>query len=308
MGTSEQAERVLVGVNGSRASRRALLWATHQAQVRCAELLVVHVRAVATDAVGRDDRSEELDSVLTTSAAAASDMEPDIAILTRGPRCDSVSDYLVSLSAEASLLVIGVDPTRPRNTHGALGPIEDRVAVHALCPVVTVAGTLSSIENAHARIVVGWTDNHTGHQALQAAATEAVINSSVLTVVTVPTPVDPTVADLLRSRPDEPDLIDAVSNIERLYPGLQIDITHLKGAVTDLLVQQSSSADLLVLGCHHSEQAWSIRTGPVAESVMRLAHCPVMLVGRLAKARHRVIGTSSPSPPPESGPSDRGRT
>ena len=66
-------------------------------------------------------------------------------------------------------------------------------------------------------------------------------------MVTVPTPVDPTVAHLLRSRPDEPDLIDAVSKIERLYPGLQIDMAHLKGAVTDLLVQQSSSADLQFL-------------------------------------------------------------
>jgi nucleotide-binding universal stress UspA family protein len=298
MGTSEQTEVVVVGVNGSPASRRALLWATHQAHIRCAELLIVHVRAVAADALGPDDWSDESDSVLTTSAAAASDMQPDIAIFTRSARCDSVSDYVVDLSAEASLLVLGVDPTRPRKTHGALGPIEDRIVVHARCPVVTVAGTLSSIENAHARIVVGWTDNHTGHQALRAAAMEAVINSSVLTVVTVPTPIDPTVAHLLRSRPDEPDLIDAVSQIERLYPGLQIDITHLKGSVTDLLVQQSASADLLVLGCHHSEQPWSIRTGPVAESVMRLAHCPVMLVGRLGKARHRVVGTASPALPP----------
>jgi nucleotide-binding universal stress UspA family protein len=298
MGTAEQTERVLVGVNGSRASRRALLWATHQARVRCAELLVVHVGAVATDAVGLDGWSDESDAVLKASAAAASDMEPDIAIFTRSARCDSVSDYLVDLSAEASLLVLGLDPTRPRATHGALGPIEDRVAVHARCPVVTVSGTLSSIENAHARIVVGWTDNHTGHQALRAAAAEAVINSSVLAVVTVPTPVDPTAARFLRSRPDEPDLIDAVSKIERLHPGLQIDIAHLKGAPADLLVQQSSSADLLVLGCHHSEQAWSIRTGPVAESVMRLAHCPVMLVGRLAVARHRVVGTASPAPAP----------
>jgi nucleotide-binding universal stress UspA family protein len=297
MGTAEQTERILVGVNGSRASHRALLWATHQARVRCAELLVVHVGEVATDTVGLDGWSDESDSVLK-AAAAASEMEPDIAIFTRSARCDSVSDYLVDLSAEASLLVLGVDPTRPRATHGALGPIEDRVAVHALCPVVTVAGTLSSIENAHARIVVGWTDNHTGHQALRAAAVEAVINSSVLTVVTVPTPVDPAVARFLRSRPDEPDLIDGVSKIERLHPGLQIDIAHLKGAATDLLVQQSSIADLLVLGCHHSEQAWSIRTGPVAESVMRLAHCPVMLVGRLAEARHRVVGTASPAPAP----------
>ena len=119
----------------------------------------------------------------------------------------------MDLSAEASLWCSASIRRAPRDARRAR-PIEDRVAVHARCPVVTVSGTLSSIENAHARIVVGWTDNHTGHQALRAAAAEAVINSSILAVVTVPTPVDPTVAPFLRSRPDEPDLIDAVSKID----------------------------------------------------------------------------------------------
>ena len=46
------------------------------------------------------------------------------------------------------------------------------------------------------------------------------------------------------------------------------------------LEQSLDRAALLVSGAHHSEQSWSIRLGPVAEELMRLSRCPVMLVGR----------------------------
>ena len=41
-------------------------------------------------------------------------------------------------------------------------------------------------------------------------------------------------------------------------------------------------AALLVLGSHHSEQAWSIRVGPIAEELMRRSPCPVMLSAAVA--------------------------
>jgi nucleotide-binding universal stress UspA family protein len=63
-----------------------------------------------------------------------------------------------------------------------------------------------------------------------------------------------------------------------------INVTHLSREVGVALVEQSTVADLLVLGCHYSEPSWSIRSGPAADIAMRNAHCPVMLVGLLAAA------------------------
>ena len=64
-------------------------------------------------------------------------------------------------------------------------------------------------------------------------------------------------------------------------PNLSIRISH---EVTDdpaeALIRAADAADLLVIGCHHSADRWSIRTGPVAEAVMRGASCPVMLVSQ----------------------------
>jgi len=41
-----------------------------------------------------------------------------------------------------------------------------------------------------------------------------------------------------------------------------------------------------VIGCPHSDDRWSIRVGVTAETLMRRAACPVMLVGQ-ADATYR---------------------
>jgi nucleotide-binding universal stress UspA family protein len=292
------AGRIVVGVNGSRASRQALLWATHEARLRRAELLVVHIVAPVADAVGLDTDEQFADHLLTVSAAAAADLEPEVPVRRLRITSDSVTEHLVELSGSADLLVIGVDPTRTRASHGISGPLEDRVAVHADCPVVTVAGTLASVANVYRRVVVGWTPGHTGRLALLAAADEAALAGAALTVFAVPAAVDPAIADVIHHPSPEPALITAVGDVERRHPGLVLDITHGSGDPTSALVDLSARADLLVVGCHHSEQTWNIRSGPVAGTAMRMAHCPVMLVARFGRgaaaraARSVTAGTS----------------
>ena len=277
--------RIVVGVNGSRASRQALLWATHEARLRSAELLVVHIVAPATDAVGIDANQQPADHLLAISTAAAVDLEPEVPVRGLRITSDAVSERLLEFSSSAELLVLGVDPTRTRASHGITGPLEDRVAVHAHCPVVTVAGTLASVANVYRRVVVGWTPGHTGHLALTAAADEAALLEAALTVFAAPATVDPTIAEIVHHPSPEPALIAAVGEVERRHAGLVIDIAHGTGDPTSALVDLSARADLLVVGCHHSEQTWNIRSGPVAGSAMRTAHCPVMLVGRIASSR-----------------------
>jgi nucleotide-binding universal stress UspA family protein len=282
-------EQIVVGVNGSRASRQALLWATNEAGLRRAELLVVHIVAPAVDAVGIGAGHQFADDLLAVSAAAAADLEPDVPIRVLRIESDAISERLVELTGSADLLVLGVDPTRTRASHGIRGPLEDRVAVHARCPVVTVAGTLLSVANVYRRVVVGWTPGHTGHLALTVAADEAALVGAALTVFAAPRPVDESIADYVHHPSPEPALITAVAEIERRHPGLVIDVVHGAGDPASALVDQSARADLLVLGSRHSAQSWSIRSGPVAGTAMRTAHCPVMLVGRLATSRHEPV-------------------
>ena len=284
---------VCVGVDGSRASRRAVLWGAVEARLRHAPLLLVHVELVATESLGANARDVSGELLLASSAMAAVDLEPDIEVRTELVTGSSVRAELVQLTQRCMVLALGIDLTRSRATHGARGPIEDYVAVHADCPVVMVAPASFVAPGARTQVTVGWSEGHNARLALAAAAEEAHLRGAVLSVVSVPPVSDPRLDGIVPAPDHESALIDAVGELEDRYPGLPIDITHRTGDVTAALSAMSALSELFVLGSHHSSKPWSIRTGPVAEALMRDGHCPVMLVGR--RARHQAeLPTAEP--------------
>ena len=110
------------------------------------------------------DPESEAEGLLSVRAAEASEFEPGITITPRLCESRSISQQLVELSRAATLLVVGVAPARPRADHGLLGPVEDRVVVHAHCPVVTVNGPGPIVGQDYDKIVLGWTEGTTGRR------------------------------------------------------------------------------------------------------------------------------------------------
>jgi nucleotide-binding universal stress UspA family protein len=199
----------------------------------------------------------------------------------------SVSDRLVELSRSAVLIALGVDAAVTRPAHGVLGPVEDRVIAQALCPVVTVNGTVPQTERLRPMVVVGWVDNQTARRALGQAAAEARARGGSLTVVSADSESDRTVSPAAATRED-PSLSAALAALTVDYPNLPVDVVYDRAEPGEALLSHAAgAADLLVIGCHHSGDPFSIRIGPVASQAIRDAPCPVMLVGRLAdSARH----------------------
>lgn len=269
------SSNIVVGVDESPESRWAVLWAAGEARLRSATLTLAHVSSSVNEDRAADHLANQAETLLMALAAEASELEPGIAITPRLYESKSVSKKLTQLSGAATLLTLGVNSARPRANHGLLGPIEDRVVASARCPVVTVNGPSPIVGRAYDKIVVGWTWGTTGRRALQAAAEEAALRRSLLSIVTIPPTSPPS-----EQMNVEQVLIDSIRGIETTYPGLRIDLTHRSGHVVTELERALERAALLVLGCHHSEQPWSIRLGPVAEESMRFSRCPVMLVGR----------------------------
>jgi nucleotide-binding universal stress UspA family protein len=276
--TETPRPRVVVGVDGSQAARHALLWAAQEARLRRSHLLITHIDPPAIDAAGLRASTIGVEAVLKASAAEASGREPGIAVgtlLLHG----QISDELVRLSSSANLLVIGVDPTRSRAAHGALGAIEDKVVVQARCPVVAVTLSSRSAGPKDSLVVVGWTDSDSGRRAMHAGAEEACVRAASLVVVTVS-------GDGLQSYGPVPPntdraLVEAITRTQRRYPGLAVQVVREKGEVAAALTRQSLTAELLVIGCRHTDDRWSIRTGRVAGTLMRESPTPVILVGQL---------------------------
>ena len=177
------------------------------------------------------DTENEAETLISVRAAEASELEPGITITPRLYESRSISEQLIELSRAAALLVLGVASARPRADHGLLGPIEDRVVVHAHCPVVTVNGPGPIVGQGYDKIVLGWTEGTTGRRALEAAADEAALRGSLLSVVTV----SPTAAYAPAIPSErvsvEQALIDSIRRIESTHPGLRIDVSHRNGHV-----------------------------------------------------------------------------
>ena len=133
--------RIIVGVDGSAASRAALAWAVDEAVSPTAEVRVVHVwdhpyiggDPLAKMLADSDDMEaqaqRELDSVVDavdTSRLATS--------VQRMLRCGRPADWLLREAKDADLVVIG------RKGLGGLqlGSVGHGVTLHATCPVVVV--------------------------------------------------------------------------------------------------------------------------------------------------------------------------
>ena len=223
---------IVVGVDESPESGWAVFWAAREARLRGATLTLVHVRpSVSEDRAAGVDAGSEAERLLSVRAAEASELEPGITITPRLYESRSISEQLIELSGAADLVVVGVASARRRADHGVLGPVEDRVVVHAHCPVVTVNGPGPIVGQDYDKIVLGWTEGTTGRRALEAAADEAALRGSLLDVVSVSPAAAYTPAVPNERVSVEQALIDSIHRIESTHRGLRIDVTHRSGHV-----------------------------------------------------------------------------
>ena len=131
---------LVVGVDGSDGSRRALHWALEEARVRGASVRAVLVWSYLDQpdgfdaAYGEDDARQRLDRAVDEVASEIGDVD-----LERIVVCDLPARALLEAARDADLLVVG-----SRGAGGfkglLLGSVSQQVVQHAPCPVVVVPG------------------------------------------------------------------------------------------------------------------------------------------------------------------------
>ena len=290
-----EPERIVVGASQSSASSYAVLWAAQEARIRRSVLLVTHIDPPTAYAPDMHDAATACHRLLANSATIASEAQPSVAVgtlLLRG----AISDELIRLSRSAALIVVGIDRDVPRAAHGAIGSIEDRVVVQAHCPVVTVSAAPQEIEGERRYVAVGWSPDASGARALAAAAAEADVRGVPLTVVPGPSPAGDAQRSPGSGRTPDNDLHQALTAMTQQHPGLVATLDWPISDWVQTLVSHSTRASLLVIGCHHSDDRWSLRVGLTAGAVLRQATGPIMLIGGTAATTMEF---------PESGPPAR---
>jgi nucleotide-binding universal stress UspA family protein len=137
---------IVVGIDGSEGSHRALRWAYEEARVHGAKLLVVTAWMVPAPPVappygsfpweGSFDFSETAKEALTTSISEVLGSDPGVEVESEVVEGNAPL-VLLEKSATADLLVVG------SRGHGAfagmlLGSVSQHVTAHAKCPVVVI--------------------------------------------------------------------------------------------------------------------------------------------------------------------------
>jgi nucleotide-binding universal stress UspA family protein len=133
-------KRIVVGVDGSETSQRALDWALEEGRVRKAGVEVVHAWTVPPLAVPLIKDFAPLDEAardLVEQALARADTSGVSMSISPVVRRGSGGEVLVSLADGADLVVVG-----SRGLGGfkglLLGSVSNQVTHHARCPVVVV--------------------------------------------------------------------------------------------------------------------------------------------------------------------------
>jgi nucleotide-binding universal stress UspA family protein len=140
-------------------------------------------------------------------------------------------------------------------------------------------------------IVVGVDGSDGGGAALQFAAAEAVLRKDELRIVSaweVPAAVygsgftPPTDAATLEAFGARAQQVadDASAAMRKLHPSLEVDAVALAGQPADVLLEQGSGAELIVVGRRGLGGFRSLLLGSVSQQVVHHAACPVVVVNQ----------------------------
>lgn len=138
-------KKIVVGIDGSPASLKAVLWAAHEAKLRNSEIEILHSWSMpfVVDPMAMMPMMFPVEEMVTSAnkiVAAATEIvagiDPKIRVVTRVER-GAASEHLIAAGKSADLLVVG------SRGHGGfagllLGSVAQQVANHAPCPVVIV--------------------------------------------------------------------------------------------------------------------------------------------------------------------------
>ncbi|MFC5926289.1 universal stress protein [Micromonospora vulcania] len=281
---------VVVGVDGSEPSLRAVRLAASEAARRHRPLRVVHgfiwpllhvPVSPAPDGPpggGLRHRAEELVAAAVTEAEATA---PDLQI--SGEIIDGeAAAVLVGESPTAALVVLG---DRGLGGFAALvvGSVAVQVAAYADCPVLVARGA----QHADGPVVVAVDGSAASGLAVEFAAEAAEARGVPLEAVHAyrhpasngPGDMQPLVYDEAQLHGEEDRLLaESLAELTERHPRLRVTRRAVRGRTGTVLAEASRSAQLMVVGGQGHGEVTGLLLGSVSQSVLHHAQCPVAVV------------------------------
>jgi len=279
---------VVVGIDGSPGSVPALDWAAAEAHRSAARLELVYAEVPTPPAVGMEAApvaplsTDPVPHFLEEARQRVVVAWPDVQVRAV-PMVGNPASCLIARSADADVVVVGAHG-RSMVARLLLGSVSHHVATRAACTAVVVRGTAHV---ATAPVAVGIDDSPTARCALEVAFVQASRRGVPLVVFhawqDMPatgyglwgTP--PGLSDELRAEAEA--LVEStLQGWPEKYPDVEVHTRLEHSHPVTAVVEESSHAQLVVLGAHGRGRFAGMDFGSVPSAAVREALCPVMVV------------------------------
>jgi nucleotide-binding universal stress UspA family protein len=278
------SETILVGVDGTEASRAALRWSVRRAATIGAEVILTHVIDDAWTIPGTgmlDDLRGRARSLLEHEAELAHPLAPQVTVRTR-LLCGTLMHELIGASQDADMVAVGTHKTGFINGK-VFGSRSLRLAAAGRAPVAIIPQTSQRDGRG---IVVGVDDSPAGRLAIRFAATEAERRGESLTLLrafTTPDPLDGANAphrELVRRIEERTSAIlsEALALASKAAPGVETRTRSVRRPAAEALVSAAAAAALLVIGGSRQEETQQSMVGSVSHDVLINLTGPTVVV------------------------------
>lgn len=284
---------VVVGVDGSAPSMRAVDWASDEAALHGVPLRLVYASLweryegpALAQVLGKPSQHVRADLIVGGAVERAERRVPDLKISAEVLRADAVS-ALLREARNASMVVVA---SRGRSgvAELLLGSVSLAVAARAACPVVVLRDGRGQgpWTRAGQRIVLGVGDE-ADSAAVRFAFQEAADRHAALHAVRAwrcpaHDSSDPPLTAGDAARDHEQRATDLVNETLRdavvEHPSVRVRPRMVEGVARTALVEASRTADLLVVGARRHRGHLGLQLGRVTHAVLHHSACPVAVV------------------------------
>lgn len=284
---NSELKSVVVGIDASVPSQKALDWAAEEAVRRSVPLRIVHSWSLARYHLTPEYRTDIGESVLEGAKSLVQQSRSRILEEHSGLQVDSEvvpeepAQGLIRMAGNDSLLVVG---TRGHNRFAAamLGSVGRRLVAHAPVPVVVVRAA----ETPHSGEVVLGVAPGEADSTIEFAFAEAQRRSVPLRAIrTWMYPqsypggiVIPPRDRILRDHAEDADLTEVLARAHKALPDVEVVQQVTLDEPEAALVDASAAAGLIVIGAQRRKHPLAMPMGHVVQRVLHHAQCPVAVI------------------------------
>jgi nucleotide-binding universal stress UspA family protein len=275
------AQRVVVGYDGSAGSGAAVRWAAAEAERTDTALHIVHAYqppwtvnyydGVSAQAIADvETRAEEkLEELVEHLRERYSDVEIAAVTVRAIP-----APALIDAAATAKLLVVGSRGTGSV-TSLLMGSVGQQIAMHARTPVVVVRGRADADDGP---VVVGVDGSRCTDTTLGLAFEQAAARGAELVAIRAYTALPPAVLPLNVVEASEHDALqESLTGWRDKYPAVKVQTVVAAGRPAHVLVGASYTAQLVVVGSRGHGGFTGLLLGSVGQHLTHHADCPVLI-------------------------------